>query len=214
MKSVNKSVTIHRPALELYTFWRNFENLPHFMNNVESVQVEAGGWRSHWKVSAPAGTSVEWDAEIIDDQPGHHISWQSLEHADVKNSGIVYFEPLDDGRSTVVRVEMQYDPPAGALGVAIAKLFGEEPEIQVEEDLQRFKHLMETGQFTPEMSRNMAGSTLASGQQTVQSRSDSGDTITDDEQSNIPVGTRNPAVGSVLASVGTVFAAVGSVIAG
>jgi uncharacterized membrane protein len=138
-------ITINRSANEIYAFWRDFENLPRFMSHLESVQ-ETEGQRSHWKAKAPAGMTVEWDAEIIDDTPGERISWRSLEGADVPNAGSVRFKPATGGRGTVVTVEIEYQPPGGALGAAIAKLFGEEPQQQVSDDLRIFKQVMETGE--------------------------------------------------------------------
>lgn len=140
---VEKSVTVNRPPRDLYGFWRDFENLPHFMEHLESVKT-LDGTRSHWKVKGPAGSAVEWDAEIINDQEGRLIAWRSLDAADVGNAGSVRFEPIDGGRATEVKVTLEYDPPAGALGVAFARLFGEEPAQQVADDLRRFKEFVES----------------------------------------------------------------------
>jgi len=142
---VEKSVEINRSPEELYRFWRNFENLPRFMNHLESVKVTGEG-RSHWVARAPAGKTVEWDAEINNEKENELIAWRSLEGADVDNAGSVRFEPSADGRGTTVRVTLKYDPPAGKLGSLIARFFGEEPSQQIEEDLQRFKQVMETGE--------------------------------------------------------------------
>ena len=138
--------TIMRPAQELFDFWRNFENLPRFMYHLEAVH-KLDERRSHWVAKAPAGYSVEWDAEIINEEPGRLIAWRSLENADVDNSGSVWFVP-GPGNGTEVRVEMEYIPPAGRLGKFVAQLFGEEPRQQIEEDLRRFKQLMESGQIS------------------------------------------------------------------
>lgn len=140
---VEKSVTINRPAAELYSFWRNFENLPRFMNHLESVTV-TGGDRSHWVAKAPAGTSVEWDAEIYNEKEGELIAWRTLEGSQVASAGSVRFESAGAG-STNVRVSLKYDPPGGKLGSLVARLFGENPDQQIEEDLGRFKQLMESG---------------------------------------------------------------------
>jgi uncharacterized membrane protein len=142
---VEKSVTINRPAAELYQFWRNFENLPRFMKHLESVKV-TGGDRSHWVAKGPAGTSVEWDAEVYNEKENELIAWRSLEGSQVDNAGSVHFEPAAGGRGTIVRVVLKYDPPAGKLGAAVARLFGESPAQQIDEDLRRFKQLMETGE--------------------------------------------------------------------
>ena len=142
---VEKSVTINRPPGELYRFWRNFENLPRFMNHLESVRVTGEG-RSHWVAKAPAGSTVEWDAEIYNEKEGEMIAWRTLEGADVASAGSVHFEEAPGGRGTLMRVVLKYDPPAGKLGAIIARLFGENPEQQIAEDLGRFKQLMETGE--------------------------------------------------------------------
>lgn len=142
---VNKAITIGRSPQELYTFWRNLENLPRFMAHLESVQV-LNPRRSRWKAKAPAGMSVEWEAEILEDRPNEWIAWRSVEGSEVANSGSVGFVPAPGGRGTEVRVHLQYDPPLGALGVAVAKLFGESPEQQLQDDLRIFKQVIETGE--------------------------------------------------------------------
>ena len=142
---VEKSITINKSPEELYRFWRNFENLPRFMNHLESVRTTDGN-RSHWVAKAPAGSTVEWDAEIYNEKENELIAWRSLEGADVDNAGSVRFEPATGGRGTVVRVTLKYDPPGGALGALVAKLFGEEPSQQIDEDLRRFKQVMEAGE--------------------------------------------------------------------
>jgi uncharacterized membrane protein len=142
---IGRSVTINRPREELYSFWRDFTNLPRFMRNVHSVAIK-DELRSHWVIEAPAGKTVEWDSEITQDEPGRLIAWQSLDGASIRNSGQVEFLDSSDGRGTVVRATLTYDPPAGAVGKLIAKLFQKEPKIQARQDLRRFKQLMETGE--------------------------------------------------------------------
>jgi uncharacterized membrane protein len=146
MEPVHKSLTVNRSPDEVYAFWRNFENLPRFMEHLESVSI-TDERHSHWTARAPGGTSVEWDAEITEDQPGRLIAWRSLQDADVANRGIVRFLPAPGGRGTEVHVELRYDPPAGKLGTIVAKLFGEEPGQQVDRDLRRFKQVLETGEL-------------------------------------------------------------------
>jgi uncharacterized membrane protein len=142
---VKKSIIINRPPEELYAFWRELRNLPRFINQLESVE-ETGGNRSHWVAKAPAGTTVEWEAEITEEQDGKLIAWRSIEGADVDNYGSVSFELAPGGRGTIVRVEMEYTPPGGALGAAVAKLFGDEPGQQAQEALRCLKQVMETGE--------------------------------------------------------------------
>lgn len=144
---VKQAITVNRPPQDLYQFWHDFANLPRFMEHLESVQV-TGERRSHWTAKAPAGQTVEWDAEIVDDRPGELIAWRSLDGASVENSGAVRFTPAPGDRGTEVRVELQYSLPGGALGAAVAKLFGEEPAQQVADDLRHFKQVMETGEIT------------------------------------------------------------------
>jgi uncharacterized membrane protein len=142
---VTKAITVNRPPEDVYRFWHNFENLPRFMDHLESVQT-TGDRRTHWRAKAPAGRTVEWDAEVVDDRPNELIAWRSLDGADVPNSGVVRFRPAPGDRGTEVRVELEYAPPGGAIGATIAKLFGKEPDQQVGADLRHFKQVMEAGE--------------------------------------------------------------------
>lgn len=139
------SCVVNRAPEDVYAFWRNFQNFPRFMRHVESVQ-DLGDGRSHWKVKGPAGMEVEWDATTIADVPNEVITWRSLEDSDVDNAGAVRFERAPGGRGTIVKVNLEYNPTAGALGAMVAKLFGEEPEQQLDDDLRRFKQVMEVGE--------------------------------------------------------------------
>jgi len=127
---------------DVFRFWRNFENLPTFMKHLESVSEREAGV-THWVAVGPAGTRVEWDARIITEVDNRLIGWQSLEGSTLATAGSVNFR--ESTRGTEVRVHLQYNPPAGRLGAAVAWLFGEEPQRQVREDLRRFKQLIETG---------------------------------------------------------------------
>ena len=142
---VETSVTIAKTPTELYQFWRDLRNLPRIMDHIESVSVIDAN-RSHWAAKAPAGTTVEWDAQIINDEPNRLIAWQSLENASVANSGSVRFLAAPGDRGTEVHVTLDYIPPVGRLGALVAKLFGREPSQQIKEDLRRFKQVMETGE--------------------------------------------------------------------
>jgi uncharacterized membrane protein len=143
---VERTVTINRPRHELYVFWRDFRNLPLFMENIQSVTV-LDDLRSHWVVRAPGDRTVEWDSIVTDDEPGELIAWESAENASVRNSGRIEFRDSTNGRGTLVTVVLVYDPPAGGLGKFVAKLFQREPKIQARRDLRRFKQLMETGEI-------------------------------------------------------------------
>ena len=143
---VEKTVTINRSPEDLYNFWHNFENLPTFMKHLKSVTVY-DEQRSHWVANAPLNVSVEWDAQTIRDEPNRLIAWASVENADIENSGFVRFRPATGGRGTEVKVVLEYSPPGGVLAQAIAKLFGESPQQQIGDELNRFKQLMETGEI-------------------------------------------------------------------
>jgi uncharacterized membrane protein len=142
---VTKTIIVNRSPEEVYRFWRDLANLPTFMKHLESVQV-TGDNRSHWKATGPGGKTVKWDAEIVEDQPNTRIAWRSLEGSDIDNSGSVQFERASGGRGTLVRVELRYTPPGGVVSATLAKLFGEEPGQQVDDDLRAFKQVLETGE--------------------------------------------------------------------
>jgi uncharacterized membrane protein len=139
---VDESITINKPVAEVYRFWRNFENLPKFMKHLDSVATREAGV-THWVACGPAGMKVEWDARIINEIDNKLIGWQSLEGSMISTAGSVNFSETEYGTDVCVR--LQYNPPAGKLGAAVASLFGEEPNVQINEDLHRFKQLMETG---------------------------------------------------------------------
>jgi len=141
---VEQAVTVMKPVGEVYRFWRNFENLPKFMQHLELVAEREEGI-SHWVAKGPAGMNVEWDARIINEIDNRVIGWQSLEGSMISTAGSVNFR--ETGRGTEVRVHLQYNPPGGKLGAAVAWMLGEEPSIQVMEDLRRFKRLLETGEL-------------------------------------------------------------------
>jgi uncharacterized membrane protein len=143
---IDRSVTIAVPPDRLYAFWRHFENLPRIMSTLEQVKV-LSDTRSRWSVRAPAGMRVEWEAEIINDKPFELIAWRSVGHPLVDHAGSVRFEPAGDGRSTRVDVSLQYDPPGGEFGHAVASLFDEDAGHQVERDLRDFKSAMEAGRL-------------------------------------------------------------------
>jgi uncharacterized membrane protein len=142
---VTQAITTNRPRHEVYGFWRNFENLPRFMEHLESVRV-LDERRSRWKAKAPVGSVVEWEAEIVEDRPEELIAWRSLPESQVPNSGVVRFRDAPGDRGTEIIVELKYQPPGGRIGALFAKLFGEEPNQQVKSDLRRFKQVMEIGE--------------------------------------------------------------------
>ncbi|HVO91150.1 MAG TPA: SRPBCC family protein [Casimicrobiaceae bacterium] len=142
---VEKTVAVNRAPTECYAMWRSLANLPRFMKHLESV-TQTDPTRSHWVARGPGGLRVEWDAEITRDEPNQLLAWRSLEGSEIENAGAVRFLSSLSGRGSIVAVVMQYKPPAGALGVTLARLFGGEPQQHIEEDLRRFRQIMETGE--------------------------------------------------------------------
>lgn len=157
---VDRSISVYRPVEEVYRFFRDFTNLPRFLAHVNAIR-EIDDKHSHWYVKGPAGMEVEWDAEIINDEPNELISWRSLGSADVESTGSVRFERAAGNRGTIVRVSLNYMPPAGALGAAIATLFGEEPERQIKDDLRRVKQILEAGEVASVEGQPQGASVLA-----------------------------------------------------
>jgi uncharacterized membrane protein len=139
------TLTINRRREELYKAWRNLTNLPRWMKHLQSVE-DRGERRSHWVASGPAGSTLEWDADITDDRPDEMIAWHSIEGSDLNHSGVVRFESVPGNRGTMVTVEMRYAPPAGTLGSAVAAWFGRDLPLSIRMDLRRFKQVMETGE--------------------------------------------------------------------
>jgi uncharacterized membrane protein len=142
---VAESVTINRPVEELYRFWRNLENLPQFMHHLESVE-RTTDTLSRWRARGPGGKVVEWNAEIINEVPNKVIGWRSIEGSEVVSAGSVNFEDAGPGRGTLVRVHMQYSPPGGKVGAAVARLLGRDAASDIREDLRRFKQIVEAGE--------------------------------------------------------------------
>ncbi len=147
---VEREVAIDKSPEELYRFWRNLENLPRFMSHLREVHV-LDDTHSHWVADAPAGMKVEWDAEIINDIPNEVIGWRSMPNAEIPNAGSVHFTRAPGNRGTIVKVEMQYDPPGGPVGAAFAKMFGVEPSEAIYTDLQHLKQTLETGEIATTM---------------------------------------------------------------
>jgi uncharacterized membrane protein len=142
---IAQSIIVGRRPEEVYGFWRNLENLPRFMNHLESVKETSNG-QTHWKTRAPGGSSVEWDAAIMADEPNRRISWRSLPGSTVENSGTVWFERAAGDRGTLIRVEMEYRPPFGKIGSVAASLFRENPKQQMYDDLRAMKQILEIGE--------------------------------------------------------------------
>ena len=157
-RKVVKVCTVKRSAEDLFRFWRRLENLPEFARHLVAVK-ELSATESHWVAKSPAGTTSEWDAQIIEVRERELIAWESKPGSEIDNAGSVQFTPAPGGQGTEVKVSLEYIPPVGAVGAMIAKLYGEEPDIQVEDDLARFKALMETGEI-PTIEGQPAGSGL------------------------------------------------------
>ncbi|WP_433782656.1 SRPBCC family protein [Actinomycetospora sp. CA-101289] len=140
------AITVNRSRAEVYRHWRDLEHLPEFMAHLCSVRSSGSSGRSHWEAKGPAGSTVRWDAEIVEDREDEEISWRSVEGADVENTGSVRFRDAAGGRGTEVVVELSYRPPGGRAGAAVAKLLGEEPNQQLRDDLRRCKQVVEIGE--------------------------------------------------------------------
>jgi len=134
---VEKSIKIAQPPEEAFRFWRDLNRLPQVMSHLESVQV-IDSKRSHWIAKGPLGTSFEWDAEIIEEKDGEMISWKSVGESPIATAGSVHFKPVDDEQGTEVRVLLRYAPPGGGLGDTVARLLGDAPEQQIEQDLKKY----------------------------------------------------------------------------
>jgi len=140
--SVEECVTINKPQEELYAFWRDFKNLPRIMRHLECVDV-VDDRTSHWVAEGPRGELIEWEARITVDRPGELIAWETTDRAAVPNRGSVRFRPASGDLGTIVEVMLEYHPPGGVLGAAVAWLFGREPSQEIRADLKRFKAEME-----------------------------------------------------------------------
>lgn len=143
---IEMTLAVNRSAQECYDFWRKLENLPRFMRHLQSV-TKLDEQRSHWIAKAPVGMQVEWDSQITEDEPGARLAWRSLPGSQIPNGGSVRFEQSSAGRGTLVVVSLMYDPPGGPMAARLARLLGEEPRVQIREDLRRFKQLIETGEI-------------------------------------------------------------------
>jgi len=143
---VVQTITIDRAPEECYALWHDFPSHPRFMDYLESVEFTTPG-RSHWRARGPAGTTLEWDAEVSQDQPGRCIAWHSLENADLEHSGNVRFERAPGNRGTLVRLEMHYAPPGGTVGATLANLLGAVPQVLLGNTLRHFKQILETGEI-------------------------------------------------------------------
>jgi len=143
---VRRAITVGLPREEVYAFWRNFENLPRFMEHLESVRM-TDDRRSHWTAKTMDRT-IEWDAEITEDQPNELIAWRTLNGSDVEHDGRVRFVTAPGNRGTEIHVDLAYDPPGGRISAMIAKLFREAPGQQVQDDLYNLKQVLETGEIT------------------------------------------------------------------
>lgn len=145
--TIKHAITIGRPRRDVYDYWRNLDNLPTFMRHVESVK-QTGDRLSHWTAKGPAGISIEWDAEVTEDIPGEKISWRSVDGADIANEGSVTFTEAPGDRGTELRLRITYRPPGGEAGQAVARITNYINSQQVDEDLKRFKQVMETGEVS------------------------------------------------------------------
>lgn len=153
---VKKSLTINRPAEELYGYWQEVENLPRVMRHLERVEQLEGG-RSRWIAKGPLGQAVQWEAEVITQDDPHVISWRSLPGSSVDSAGSIHFRPLGHDRGTALTVTMKYNPPGGKVGAGLAWLFGNSLSQELDEDLRRFKSQMEAGEIPTTAGQSRGG---------------------------------------------------------
>jgi uncharacterized membrane protein len=144
---LKKRITVNSPPEDLYRYWRRIENLQQLFPNVLGVK-KIDNTRSYWTLRGPAGSELKWVAEITIDRENEMIGWRSVGRMDLDNAGYIRFERADGNPGTVVTVALQYNPPAGRLGAAVATLMGEKPELELDQALQNFKELMEAGEIT------------------------------------------------------------------
>jgi uncharacterized membrane protein len=149
------AVTIRRPRDELYAFWRDFENLPRFMENVRAVKL-LGDRRSEWTIAGPAGRDLVILAEVVEEKVGERIAWRSLPGSDIEAEGAVEFRDLPGDRGAAVEATVAYRPPGGQGAALIARLFQREPKVQGRRELRRLKMLMETGEIATSDNRRDA----------------------------------------------------------
>jgi uncharacterized membrane protein len=143
---IHKAIHVDAPLEEVFAFWSNYENFPRFMSHLREVRLTGDG-RSHWIAEGPGGVPVAWDAETTGFVENEVIAWKSTGGAPVRNAGITCFQANPDG-GTRIDIRFAYNPPAGALGHAVATFFGADPKHAMDEDLVRLKSLLEQGKAT------------------------------------------------------------------
>ncbi|MDE2261966.1 MAG: SRPBCC family protein [Gammaproteobacteria bacterium] len=143
---LERSIAVSKSPGECYRFWRSFENLPRFMQSLESVR-QLDERRSRWVAKGPMAARLEWTSEITADRPGEELAWRTLDDSGAANAGSVKFEAAPAGRGTIVRVSLHYSPLGGTLGAGLVRLLGHDPQSRIREDLRRFKQVIETGEI-------------------------------------------------------------------
>ena len=143
---VEKSIIVNKSPEECFAFWRDLTNLPKFMSTVESV-TPLDDQRMHWTMKGPHGARFEWDTEISVDRPGERLAWHSVQGSPINQASVIRFDPAPGNRGTLLRVHTHFQPPAGRFGLGVAKLLGHDPAFEMQEDLRRFKQLIETGEL-------------------------------------------------------------------
>jgi uncharacterized membrane protein len=140
---IKSAFVVDKPRQAVYDFWRKLDNLPMFMNHLESVE-QLDDTRSHWILRLPTGVgTVSWDAQIVKDKPGEVIGWSSLPGSIIDNAGKVFFSDAADGKGTIVDVIISYQPPAGGIGAGIANILNPVFKNMVDTDVRNFKQYMD-----------------------------------------------------------------------
>jgi uncharacterized membrane protein len=143
--TVQKTITVDAPIEEVFAFWDHYENFARFMAHVREVRPTEAG-RSHWVMAGPAGVAVTWDTEVSAYVRNEMMEWRTIQGSVVEHTGLVRFEPADGG--TRIHIRMSYNSPVGALGHPVAALLGKDPRHALDDDLVRFKSLIEQGKTT------------------------------------------------------------------
>lgn len=142
--TISTSVSVNSPRMEVYDFWRKLDNLPLFMNHLKSVELTDEN-QSHWTLKIPGNIAdISWDADIVFDEPGNMIAWESTPGSMISNSGKVRFIDTSDNE-TLIHVSITYQPPAGGVGAGMAYLLNPLFRKLVKEDILNFKRYMEVG---------------------------------------------------------------------
>jgi uncharacterized membrane protein len=141
---IEKTIHINAPLETVFDLWNRLENFPHFTSNVLDVKPTSAEGQYHWRIAGPGHVPIDFDAVITRFEPNRLLAWKTVEGSPVAHAGVIHFEP-DAAGGTRVHIQFSYNPPGGAIGHAIAALFGTDPKAKMDADLARLKTTIETG---------------------------------------------------------------------